>query len=58
MTEDDREIQQELKKFFSALSWAKANGLHYEFMEFFLRDYGNNKDVKTAIFYANCEWDL
>lgn len=58
MTEEDREIQQELKSFFGALSWAKANGLHYEFMEFFLRDYGNNKNVATAINFANDEWDL
>jgi hypothetical protein len=58
MTEEDRTIQQELKWFFNALSWAKSNGLHYEFMEFFLRDYGNNKDVRTAIAFANDEWDL
>jgi hypothetical protein len=58
MTEEDREIVKELDGFFDALRWAKECGLEYEFMEFFLRDYGNNKDVNAAIFYANCEWDL
>ena len=58
MTEEDRQIRQELSAFFEALEWAKAHGLHFEFMEFFLRDYGNNKNVHEAIDYANCEWDL
>jgi hypothetical protein len=58
MTEEDRIIRQELSAFFSALEYAKLNGLEYEFMEFFLRDYGNEKSVPGAIWYANCEWDL
>lgn len=58
MTDEDRDIFAELQDFFDALSWAKQNGLHYEFMEFFLRDYGNNKDVSKAIDFANDEWDL
>jgi hypothetical protein len=58
MTEEDRIIRQELSAFFSALEYAKLNGLEYEFMEFFLRDYGNEKCVPGAIWYANCEWDL
>ena len=58
MTEEDRQIRQELSALFSALDWAKLHGLEYEFMEFFLRDYGNNKNVPGAIWYANCEWDL
>lgn len=58
MTEEDREIVKQLDDFFDALKWATDNGLQYEFMEFFLRDYGNNKDVIEAIDYANDEWDL
>lgn len=58
MTEEDREIQIEITNFLDALAWAKECGLQYEFMEFFLRDYGNNKNVREAIHYANCEWDL
>jgi hypothetical protein len=58
MTEEDRIIRQELSALFSALEYAKLNGLEYEFMEFFLRDYGNNKSVPGAIWYANYEWDL
>lgn len=58
MTEEDRQIRQELSAFFSALKWAKVNGLEYEFMEFFLREYGIGKSVPNAIWYANCEWDL
>jgi hypothetical protein len=58
MTEDDRIIREELNALFDALRHAKKNGLEYEFMEFFLSDYGNNKSVPGAIWYANCEWDL
>jgi len=58
MTEEDREIHKEITNFFDALEWATKCGLQYEFMEFFLRDYGNNKSVPGAIWYANCEWDL
>ena len=58
MTEDDRLIRYEISTFFESLKWAKTCGLEFEFMEFFLRDYGINKDVIEAVNYANAEWDL
>lgn len=47
-----------LERFFEALSWARMNGLQVEFMESFLLDYGNTRDVLSAIAFANREWDL
>ena len=47
-----------LERFFEALSWAKQNGLHYEFMEFFLLDYQRTGSVLSAIAFAEREWDL
>lgn len=58
MTEEDREMMKEIDDLLDAINHADENGLIYEFMEFFLRDYGNNKNVHEAIDYANCEWDL
>ena len=58
MDEESRQIEIELTDLFEAIDWADQNGLKYEFMEFFLRDYGLNKDVQQAIDYANREWDL
>ncbi len=57
MTEQEH-TRIEITNFFDALDWATECGLQYEFIEFFLRDYGNNKNVREAIHYANCEWDL
>lgn len=48
----------ELEGFLFAYENAKVNGLQYEFMEFFLRDYQHNHSIGEAIWYAECEWDL
>lgn len=58
MTDERAIIREQLEGFFDALKWAAQCGVHYEFMEFFLRDYGNNKEITAAIDYANREWDL
>ena len=47
-----------LERFFEALSWARKHQLNYEFMESFLQDYGNTRDILSAIAFANREWDL
>lgn len=47
-----------LQRFFEALNWANQNGLHYEFMESFLVDFGSTGSVLSAIAFANREWDL
>ena len=47
-----------LERFFEALSWAKQNGLEYEFMESFLVDFASTESVLSAIAFANREWDL
>ena len=48
----------DMKTFFEALNWANRNGLHYEFMEFFLLDYQRTGSVLSAIAFAEREWDL
>lgn len=48
----------ELEHFMVAFDNAKANGLQYEFMEFFLQDYQRNHSIDEAVWYAECEWDL
>ena len=58
MTEEDKQIRRELSAFFEALTYARLNGLEYEFMECFLASYGNDKCVRGAIWFANREWDL
>lgn len=47
-----------LERFFEALRHAASNGLHYEFMEFFLLDYQRTGSILSAIAFANREWDL
>ena len=47
-----------LERFFEALSWAKQNGLEYEFMESFLVDFASTGSVLSAIAFAEREWDL
>ena len=53
--------QEELKQakmFFDALSWAKENGLEYEFFIFFLDNIKHGESIPNAIWQANREWDL
>lgn len=48
----------EIEDLISSLKHASENGLLYEFLEFFLFDYKKNHNVREAIWYATCEWDL
>jgi len=41
--------------FFLRLNNAYKNGLHYEFMEFFLDNFVDSKDIREACFHADCE---
>ncbi len=46
------------KMFFDALSWAKENGLEYEFFTFFIDNIRHGENIPNAIWQANREWDL
>jgi hypothetical protein len=58
MTTTTIDSREAVDAFLKALEWAKECGLQYEFTEFFLDDFSRTKDVYSAIWYANCEWDL
>lgn len=48
----------DIDQLIDALAWARECGLEHEFLEFFLNDYATTKSIPSAIWYANCEWDL
>jgi hypothetical protein len=48
----------EVRGFLVSLGWAKQQGLEAEFMISFLQDYAITKDIASAVWFADCEWDL
>jgi hypothetical protein len=57
----DAELEQrynEIDQFLKALAWAKQCGLETEFMLSFLQDFEQTKSIPSAIWFADCEWDL
>lgn len=58
MDQEYEKMRGELSALIAAIDNARANGLEYEFLEFFLRDYKTSGSIPEAIWYADCEWDL
>jgi enoyl-[acyl-carrier-protein] reductase (NADH) len=61
MNDVDEELQKryaEINRFLEALAWANECGLKMEFMDSFLQDYEQTKSIPSAVWFAECEWDL
>jgi hypothetical protein len=59
MTDTELEQRyQEIEHFLKSLAWAKECGLETEFMLSFLQDFEQTKSIPSAVWFADCEWDL